>query len=133
MSATDPRAPRSAQRPGRTPVVTPILDLQLNQAVLSWPELRDRAAAADAAGYGALWVFDHLAGQCFDGDSMLEAFALLGALATATTSLELGVMVANVNNRSPATLVVAAATVQSIAGRAFHLGIGAGGPPDSPW
>ena len=115
------------------PVVMPILDVQLNQAVLSWPELRDRADAADAAGYGALWVFDHLAGDCFGGPSMHEAFALLGALATATSAIELGVMVANVNNRSPATLAVSAATVQAIAGRPFHLGIGAGGPPDSRW
>ena len=113
--------------------MTTILDVQLNQAVLSWPELRDRAEAADAAGYGALWVFDHLAGDCFGGPSMLEAFSLLGALATATSAIELGVMVANVNNRSPATLAVSAATVQAIAGRRFHLGIGAGGPPDSPW
>lgn len=109
------------------------LDVQLNQAVLSWPELRDRAAAAQDAGYGALWVFDHLAGDCFNGDSMLEAFTLLGALATTTSTIELGVMVANVNNRTPALLAVAAATVSAIGERPFHLGIGAGGPPDSPW
>ena len=114
-------------------MVTTILDVQLNQAVLSWPELRDRAEAADTAGYGALWVFDHLAGEFFGGHSMHEAFALLGAVATATSSIELGMLVANVNNRSPATLAVSAATVQAIAGRPFHLGIGAGGPPDSPW
>lgn len=113
--------------------MTPILDVQLNQASRSWPELRDRAEAADAAGYGALWVFDHLAGQSFGGESMLEAFTLLGAMATATAAIELGVLVANVNNRSPATLAVSAASVQAIAGRPFHLGIGAGGSPDSPW
>ncbi|MGI9032039.1 MAG: LLM class flavin-dependent oxidoreductase [Ilumatobacteraceae bacterium] len=109
------------------------LDVQLNQAVLSWPELRDRAAAAEDAGYGALWVFDHLAGDCFNGDSMLEGFTLLGALATTTSTIQLGVMVANVNNRTPALLAVAAATVTAIAERRFHLGVGAGGPPDSPW
>lgn len=109
------------------------LDVQLNQAALTWPELRDRAHAAEDAGYSALVVFDHLAGDSLGGHSMLEAFALLGALAATTSTIELGVIVANVNNRTPATLAVAAATVQAIAGRTFHLGLGAGGSPGSRW
>lgn len=109
------------------------VDVQLNQAALSWPDLRDRAVAAERAGYSALWVFDHLAGEGVRGNSMLEAFTLLGAIAASTSTIELGVMVANVNNRTPATLAVAAATVQTIAGRRFHLGLGAGGSPTSRW
>jgi alkanesulfonate monooxygenase SsuD/methylene tetrahydromethanopterin reductase-like flavin-dependent oxidoreductase (luciferase family) len=113
--------------------VPAVLDVQLSQAALTWPELRDRALAVEAAGYETLWVFDHLAGQGFGGSSMLEAFTLLGALATTTTTVELGVMVANVNNRTPALLTVAAATVQAVADRRFHLGVGAGGSPRSRW
>ncbi|MDQ3030330.1 MAG: LLM class flavin-dependent oxidoreductase [Actinomycetota bacterium] len=109
------------------------IDLQLNQATLPWPDLRDRAVAAERAGYSAVWVFDHLGGKSLGGDSMLEAFTLLGALAASTSTIELGVMVANVNNRTPATMAVAASTVQAIAGRRFHLGLGAGGSPESRW
>lgn len=64
---------------------------------------------------------------------MLEAFTLLGALAASTASIELGTMVANVNNRTPALLADAAATVDAISSRRFHLGIGAGGSPSSHW
>ena len=109
------------------------LDVQFNPARLSWPELRDLAQAADASGYGAVWAFDHLAGSSLRGASMMEAFTLLGALATVTSRLELGTMVANVHNRTPATLAVAAATLTAIAGRPVHLGLGAGSAPDSRW
>jgi alkanesulfonate monooxygenase SsuD/methylene tetrahydromethanopterin reductase-like flavin-dependent oxidoreductase (luciferase family) len=110
-----------------------VLDVQLNQATVPWPALRERAMAADEAGYGTLWAFDHLAGESVGGASMLDAFTLLGALATSTTAAGLGVLVANVNNRTPAALAVAAASVQAIAGRPFHLGLGAGGAPESRW
>jgi alkanesulfonate monooxygenase SsuD/methylene tetrahydromethanopterin reductase-like flavin-dependent oxidoreductase (luciferase family) len=109
------------------------LDVQFNPARLSWPELRDLALAADGGQYGAVWAFDHLAGSSLRGASMMEAFTLLGALATVTSRLELGTMVANVHNRTPATLAVAAATVTAIAGRPVHLGLGAGSAPDSRW
>ena len=110
-----------------------VLDVQLNQATLPWPALLERAQAAEEAGYGALWAFDHLAGESVGGATMLDAFTLLGALATSTTTAGLGVLVANVNNRTPATLAVAAASVQAIAGRPFLLGLGAGGAPASRW
>jgi len=110
-----------------------ILDVQVNPARLSWPQIRDLAAAAEEAGYGAVWTFDHLAGASLRGGSMLEAFTLLGALAVTTSTIELGTMVANVHNRTPATLAVAAASVVAIAGRTMRLGLGAGSSPDSRW
>ncbi|MET0145185.1 MAG: LLM class flavin-dependent oxidoreductase [Ilumatobacteraceae bacterium] len=110
-----------------------ILDVQLNPATSTWPDLLERAEAAEAAGYGAVWTFDHLAGSSLRGDTMLEAFTLLGALATSTSRVELGTMVANVYNRSPALLAVAAASVTAISGRQVHVGIGAGSGPDSRW
>ena len=64
---------------------------------------------------------------------MLETFTLLGALAVATSTIELGTMVVNVHNRTPATLAVAAASVEAIAERPVRLGLGAGSAPDSRW
>jgi alkanesulfonate monooxygenase SsuD/methylene tetrahydromethanopterin reductase-like flavin-dependent oxidoreductase (luciferase family) len=109
------------------------VDLQFNAATTPWPVLRDAAHAADDAGYGALWVFDHLAGLSVNGTSMLEAFTLLGALAASTERVALGSLVINVAHREPAITAVGAASVQAIADRPVFLGLGAGASPDSPW
>lgn len=110
-----------------------ILDLELNAATTGWARIRDAAQAADEAGAGAVWVFDHLSGAVLRGDRMLECFTLLGALAASTTRIGLGSMVANVANRHPGLLAVAAASVQAISGGRLLLGIGAGAAPGSAW
>jgi alkanesulfonate monooxygenase SsuD/methylene tetrahydromethanopterin reductase-like flavin-dependent oxidoreductase (luciferase family) len=109
------------------------LDVQLNPAQSGWPDLRDMARAAEGAGYGAVWAYDHLAGTSVAGDTMLETFSLLGALAVSTTTIELGTLVVNVNNRTPGLLAVAAASIVAISGRRLHLGLGAGTSPTSRW
>jgi alkanesulfonate monooxygenase SsuD/methylene tetrahydromethanopterin reductase-like flavin-dependent oxidoreductase (luciferase family) len=110
-----------------------IVDIQLSPTRCTWPELRDASLEAEAMGFGALWVFDHLAGVALGGDTMLECFTLLGALAEATSTIELGTLVANVWNRGAGTLVTAAASVALVSGRPFHLGLGAGTSPRSAW
>lgn len=101
--------------------------------MLDWPAIRDTALEAETAGFGAFHVFDHLAGRSLGGKTMIECFSLLGALAEATTTIELGTMVVNVWNRQVGTLVTAAASIAHLSGRQFHLGIGAGASPTSPW
>ena len=110
-----------------------ILDLQVSPAVLGWPEIRRVALQAEAAGFGAFHVFDHLAGLPLGGDSMIECFSLLGALAEATSTIDLGTMVVNVWNRQVGTLVTAAASIAHLSGRQVHLGVGAGAAPMSRW
>jgi len=110
-----------------------LVDVQFNATKLTWPQLRDGAGAAESAGYGAVWVFDHLAGMALGGTSSFEAFTLLGALAASTTSIPLGSLVLNVFNRQPAVLAVGAASVTAVAGRQVLVGIGAGPPPTSRW
>lgn len=110
-----------------------IFDLQLSPAAMSWPELRAGALAAEAAGFGAFHVFDHLAGVPIGGETMIECFTLLGALAEATTAIGLGAMVVNVWNRQVGTLVTGAASVAAVSGREVLLGIGAGTSPTSTW
>jgi len=109
------------------------IDLQLNPATMPWPVLRAGAAAAEESGLGALWMVDHLAGRSMGGDTMLECFTTLGALAACTRSIALGTLVVNVNNRSPGLLAVAAATLDRIADRPTFLGLGAGASPASPF
>lgn len=110
-----------------------LIDVQFSPARNPWPVVRDATLAAEAAGFGAAWVYDHLAGRSLGGDRMLEAFTLLGALAATTTSIGLGSMVANVTSRDPGVLAVAAASVAAIADRPVFLGIGAGTSPHGRW
>lgn len=110
-----------------------VVDLQFSPAHFDWPQLRDLALGAEQRGFGAVWVFDHLAGVALDGTTMIECWTLLGALAEATSTIELGTLVANVWNRQAGTVVTAAASVAALSGRRFHFGIGAGASPTSRW
>ena len=51
-----------------------IVDVQFSPAHCEWAELRDACLAADAADFGALWVYDHLSGFSLGGNTMLECF-----------------------------------------------------------
>lgn len=110
-----------------------IVDVQISPAHCEWAELREHSLAAEQMGFGALWVYDHMAGAQLGGDRMLECFTLLGALAELTSRIELGTMVVNVWNRQPGVVVSAAASVAIVSGRQFHFGLGAGAAPGSKW
>jgi len=106
-------------------------DLQINPGTAIWPIARDAAIAAEAAGFQTLWTVDHLAGDVMQAPDMPECFTLLGALAAATSRIEIGPLVVNVGNRHPAILANSIATLQQISGGRFVLGIGAGASPTS--
>ena len=108
-----------------------IVDLQVNPGLAPWPVIRDAAKAAEDAGFSTLWTIDHLQGSVMNAPDMPECFALLGALAAATSTIGLGPLVVNVATRHPGVLANSAATVQSISNGRFTLGIGAGGGPDA--
>lgn len=110
-----------------------IVDIQLSPACADWATLRHATIEAERRGFGAVHVFDHLAGLPLEGHTMLECFSLLGALCEVTEHVELGSMVANVWNRQAGTLVAAAASIALMSGRRFHLGIGAGAAPGTSW
>lgn len=111
-----------------------IVDIQLNPATERWEALRDGVLAAEEAGFGTAWVFDHFAGDVLrGGPTMIECFTLLGALAASTTRIGLGTLVVNVANRNPGVMALSAAGVQQLSGGRFTLGIGAGAAPNTPW
>ncbi len=110
------------------------VDVQYSSATNDWPTLRDAVLAAEAAGVGTTWVFDHFDGSVLGGDRpLLECFTLLGALAAVTRTIGLGPLVANVANRHPSVLAAAASSVERIAGDRLVLGLGAGAAPGSRW
>jgi len=107
------------------------VDVQFTAGAVDWPRLRDATLAAEDAGFGAVWVVDHLAGRSMGGDNALEAFTWMGALAAVTRTIEIGSLVINAWNRSVGVSVVGAASVAAIADRPMWFGIGAGTSPRS--
>jgi alkanesulfonate monooxygenase SsuD/methylene tetrahydromethanopterin reductase-like flavin-dependent oxidoreductase (luciferase family) len=115
--------------------VEAIMRVSLNVTNYSWtstdlPEALDSVAqAADDGGIDTLWVNDHLLqaepGTTVD-EPMLEAYAVLGYLASRTQRVRLGTMVTGVTFRPPALLIKAVTSVDVLSrGRAW-LGVGAG-------
>ena len=106
-------------------------DVQFTHVAAPWPDTLECVLAAEAAGFGAVWVLDHFSGALFGAESMLECFTQLGALAASTTTIGLGTLVANVANRHPGLLAASAASVQHISSGRLLLGLGAGTSPSS--
>jgi alkanesulfonate monooxygenase SsuD/methylene tetrahydromethanopterin reductase-like flavin-dependent oxidoreductase (luciferase family) len=98
-----------------------------------WPDLRDAAIAAEAAGFAGVWTYDHLAGSVHGEASVLECWTTLTALAVAVPRITVGSLVLNVANRDAGTLAVMAATLQHVSDGRVLLGVGAGGGPESPY
>lgn len=98
------------------------------ERVVRWPEILDMARRAEALGYDALWVGEHLLYRFADGSSRgpWEAWTTMGALAAATTTIRFGPLVACTNFHNPAMLAKQAATLDEISGGRFVLGLGAG-------
>lgn len=94
-------------------------------ATASW--WLESAKRLEAAGYRAVWSWDHFMGQGDRSVPVVEQWTILAATAGATSRLGLGTFVTNVMNRHPAVVARMAATVQAASGGRFTLGIGAGG------
>jgi alkanesulfonate monooxygenase SsuD/methylene tetrahydromethanopterin reductase-like flavin-dependent oxidoreductase (luciferase family) len=95
-----------------------------------WPELRDAALAAEAAGWDSLWLDDHL--LCDEGDDLdakLEGWTALAALAAVTARPRLGHLVTAVTFRNIGVIAKMATTLDHVSGGRFVLGLGAGWHP----
>jgi alkanesulfonate monooxygenase SsuD/methylene tetrahydromethanopterin reductase-like flavin-dependent oxidoreductase (luciferase family) len=89
------------------------------------------ARVAEDAGFDGVWTFDHLSGVVAGQRWSRDPFVTLGAIATATTRVRFGVLVANVVNRHPAQLASAVSSLQSLAPGRVMCGIGSGAAPGS--
>lgn len=93
--------------------------------------LLDTARWAETGGLGALALPDHYlagrdpAGDGYDTESA-DIYPYLGALATATSSLELVSLVSPITFRHPAALLKMALAVDELSGGRFTLGVGTG-------
>jgi alkanesulfonate monooxygenase SsuD/methylene tetrahydromethanopterin reductase-like flavin-dependent oxidoreductase (luciferase family) len=93
-----------------------------------WPEYVDLARLAEDVGFDSVWVGDHLLYDLPDGSTRgpYEAWTALAAIATATTRVEIGPLVASTSFHAPAMLAKQAATVDAISDGRLIVGLGAG-------
>ena len=88
-----------------------------------------QAKEAEAAGFDTVLVMDHfyqLPGIGTPDQPMLECYTTLGALATATSTVQLSALVTGNTYRNPAILAKTVTTLDMVSGGRAILGIGAG-------
>ena len=88
-----------------------------------------QAQEAEAAGFDTVLLMDHfyqLPGIGTPDQPMLECYTALGALATATSSVQLSALVTGNTYRHPAILAKTVTTLDVVSGGRAVLGIGAG-------
>jgi probable F420-dependent oxidoreductase len=112
-----------SHRPLRVGIQLPEVEREVR-----WPEFVDLARCIEDSGFDAIWFGEHLLYRWSERPARgpWEAWTMLGALAAATTTVNLGPLVACTNFHNPALLAKQAATVDEIAGGRFVFGLGAG-------
>ncbi len=100
----------------------------------TWDSIRERATAAEAAGFDMFVFEDALLyrGEAAT-DGVWESVSIAAALAATTNRINLGQSVVNSPYRSPAMVAKIADTIDEISGGRFVLGIGAGNTEDSDY
>ena len=100
--------------------------LDIAQQRIDFDEVIDRARFAEQLGFDGAWGFDHLVpmygqgpGNCFEGMTTLAALAL------ATSSIRLGLLVAGVTYRHPSLMAEMAVTIDHASHGRLELSIGA--------
>jgi alkanesulfonate monooxygenase SsuD/methylene tetrahydromethanopterin reductase-like flavin-dependent oxidoreductase (luciferase family) len=87
----------------------------------------ESARRLEAAGYQAVWCWDHFVGGGDKTVPVVEQWTILAAAAGQTSTIRLGTFVTNVMNRHPSVVARMASTLQEASGGRFTLGIGVGG------
>jgi F420-dependent oxidoreductase-like protein len=99
--------------------------LQLWPQSTTWPEVRDAAIAAEAAGWDSIWTWDHLlAIQGPWQQPIYEGWTFLAGLASITSRVRLGLMVGANTFRNPGLTTKLATTLDHVSNGRAVLGIG---------
>jgi alkanesulfonate monooxygenase SsuD/methylene tetrahydromethanopterin reductase-like flavin-dependent oxidoreductase (luciferase family) len=98
---------------------------QLWSQATDWPAFREAALAAEAAGWDAVWTWDHLLAIFGRWEQpILEGWAALAALGPITRRVRLGLMVGANTFRNPGLTAKLATTLDHISDGRAVLGIG---------
>ncbi len=99
--------------------------LQLWPQQTTWPEVRESALAAEAAGWDSIWTWDHLlAIQGPWQQPIFEGWSFLAGVASITSRVRLGLMVGANTFRNPGLTTKLATTLDHVSNGRAVLGIG---------
>ncbi len=95
--------------------------------LLNFEQMRLLAQKCELLRFDGVWIDDHI----FSYDSIhtipyLDPWLVLSGLASITSRLQLGLLVANIFLQHPSRLLQASLTMHSMSGERFILGLGAG-------
>ena len=116
----------------RLGLALPQYDYSLNESVLRWDTIVEFAVAAERAGYGSLWLSDHLRldvakyGGPPDQRGCFDPLVSLAALSRIVTRPRLGTLVMCEALRPASVLAKSLATLDRISDGRLDIGIGAG-------
>jgi F420-dependent oxidoreductase-like protein len=100
--------------------------LFLPQSGIDYRGLRARARQAEGLGFEGLWVVDHMWARGAPDLPFLDGWSVITALAEATKTLRLGVLVTCNSYRNPGLLAKTVVTADHVSGGRIELGLGAG-------
>jgi probable F420-dependent oxidoreductase len=121
-------APEPERPPLQLGLNLPYVEGQMDGQTPRWSDIRTMAQTAEAVGFDAVWVSDHVGFGDTEGDwtGAWESWTVLSALAASTRRVELGTYVLAVPFRNPALLAKMAETLDEVSGGRLILGLGAG-------
>jgi alkanesulfonate monooxygenase SsuD/methylene tetrahydromethanopterin reductase-like flavin-dependent oxidoreductase (luciferase family) len=100
--------------------------LDVAQHRLQWDELVRRAQLAEELGFDGVWGFDHFQPMYGDGPGeTFEGMTYLAALASATTRVRLGLLVAGMTYRHPSVYAAQALTIDHVSHGRLEMSFGA--------
>lgn len=118
-------------RPMRIGLINELHGAPADPSTPTWASTRDRALAAEAAGFDSFVYEDAMRYPAEEQEiGVWESTAIAGALAAATSVIEFGPSVINAPYRSPAVVASSAQTLNEISGGRYILGVGAGNTSD---
>ncbi len=100
----------------------------LNGQRVRFNDIKELAVAAEAVGLDSFWLPDHFIYRPHESDQLgvWEVFTFLSALASTTSKIALGTLVAATSFRNPTLLAKMSDALDEISGGRFLLGLGAG-------